>query len=121
MIKNSIQRKTRSIKQQNNLNDHTENDFEDCDKLITNLCGRRVELNNKQQKEVLEFIYAIGSCREDIKDPLKHAMKYSDVELRALLLTYMKNIIYSASSDKLLEVTLEFLSYKEAQGKMTIN
>ncbi len=29
-------------------NDHSENDFMGCDKLIINLCGRRVELDKDQ-------------------------------------------------------------------------
>lgn len=51
----------KAVKKQKSLKDHTENDFKDCDKLITNIGGRKIELDKAQQKEVLEFIYAIGS------------------------------------------------------------
>ncbi|MEO8512274.1 MAG: hypothetical protein ABI543_01815 [Ignavibacteria bacterium] len=45
-----------------NIKDHAENDFKQCDKLITNIGGKRIELDRQQQKEILEFVYAIGSC-----------------------------------------------------------
>ena len=48
--------------ERNRKKDHTENDFTGCDKLIANIGGRRIMLDKEQQRELLEFIYAIGSC-----------------------------------------------------------
>lgn len=122
MIKISKKQRVTRITKKTKLRDHTENDFMDCDKLITNLCGRRVELTKEQQKEVLEFVYAIGSCVQDLGDPLKNAAKYSDVELRGLLLMIMKKSIDSVPADKLLDIVLEFMCRKEDEkGKMTIH
>lgn len=110
------------LKKTSRLRDHAENDFVDCDKLITNLCGRRIELTGEQQKEVLEFTYAIGSCVQDSGDPLKNADKYSDVQLRGLLLMIMKKSIDSVPADKLLDIVLEFMCRKEDENrKMTIH
>jgi len=60
MTKKKITRKS-AVKAKKSIKDHSENDFTDCDKLITNIGGRKIELDKQQQKEVLEFIYAIGS------------------------------------------------------------
>jgi len=61
MIKKKIA-VNRAVNAKKRIKDHAENDFKDCDKLIANIGGRKIELDKQQQKEVLEFIYAIGSC-----------------------------------------------------------
>lgn len=121
MIKKKNTRKT-AVKAKKSIKDHTENDFKDCDKLITNIGGRKIELDKQQQKEVLEFIYAISSCAKDTGDHLKNAAKYNDTELRGLLLIIMKKSIDGIPSDKLVDVVLDFLCrMDDNKGTMTIN
>ncbi len=62
-----------------NLKYHTENDFARRDKLIGSIGGRRIELDKKQQKQLLEFIYAIGT-REEAYDNKKAIAKLTEQE-----------------------------------------
>ncbi len=100
--------------------DHLENDLKNCDTLITNICGRKIELNRQQQLEVREYIYAIGSRAKDTGDPLRNAAKYSDIELRGLLLIMMKKTIDRIPSEKLLDAVVEIMCRVDGRkGKVT--
>ena len=100
--------------------DHLENDLRNCDTLITNICGRKIELNRQQQLEVREYIYAIGSRAKDTGDPLRNAAKYSDIELRGLLLIMMKKTIDRIPSEKLLDAVVEIMCRVDGRkGKVT--
>lgn len=121
MIKRKNTRKT-AVNAKKSIKDHSENDFKDCDRFLTNLCGRKIELDKQQQKEVLEFVYAISNCVKDTGDPLKNAAKYSDVELRGLLLIIMKKSIDSIPPEKLFDAALEILCrMDDDKGKITIH
>ncbi len=101
------------------IKDHTENDFAGCDKLITNIGGRRIELDKAQQKEVLEFIYAIGSRESDGGDKTKNNNMTFEEKLRCALLLRMRHIIYNAPKEAIIDIAIRFLG--DSNNKELVN
>ncbi len=112
--------KGKSIKKEEKPKDHTGNDFKDCDILIANIGGKKIELSPEQQKEIIEFIYAIGSREKVENDPLVIANMTADEQLRNALLYRMKCIIYSAPIEDVLKYGMKILC-KEEESNMTVN
>ncbi len=112
--------KTKTKKTAKIKKDHSENDFKDCDKLIINLCGRRVALDKGQQKEILEFIYAISSDDKIYTDP-GIAEGISEAEkLRNAMFIKIKKAIYNMPVDILIKFAKR-LFIKEDVSNMTVN